>query len=125
MVKTAMPRLLYLLHSYGKLTGVELHAHALATALADRYEVAIAFPEPYPRPSFGADLTGYLGERRRMVAEGLARADALVTISPYLYRQLARIFPGSYRVIEYGIDPAPARARTPSPPRDAGAVRFG
>ena len=40
----AKPRLLYLVHQYDNLGGVELHTRALADGLADRYEVAVAFP---------------------------------------------------------------------------------
>src|SRR4051812_37628188 len=38
------PRILMLVHSYGKLTGVELHVYTLVTSLRDRYDFGIAFP---------------------------------------------------------------------------------
>ncbi len=40
----ARPRVLMLVHSFGKLTGVELHVHTLTQALRDRFEFGIAYP---------------------------------------------------------------------------------
>jgi glycosyltransferase involved in cell wall biosynthesis len=220
MSASARPRLLYLVHCYDNLAGVELHTRALAEGLADRFEVAVAYPHqdrlrllrggaaveypadppvwpatPYRAPrteqalahildavrpdlihvqhflhwplsvldqaadrgvpvvvsfhdfyaitprftmqgtddpeqtftpafaraAFGADLSAYLAERRRLLSAALARAAARVVVSPFLERQLARIFPGPYRVIEYGIPPFAPR---PAPPHGPG-LRFG
>jgi glycosyltransferase involved in cell wall biosynthesis len=214
------PRLLYLVHCYDNLAGVELHTRALAEGLAQRYEVAVAFPQQgrirllrggasadfpadesawpatpyraprteqalarvladvrpdlvhvqhflhwplgvldqaadygapvvisfhdfyaitplftmqgaddpeqtftpaYSRAAFGSDLSAYLAERRRLLGAALARAHVRVAVSEFLRRQLARIFPGPYRVIEYGIRPF-----TPLPPAPRGpGLRFG
>jgi glycosyltransferase involved in cell wall biosynthesis len=199
------PRLLYLVHAYDNLGGVELHTRALAEGLCDAFEIYVAFPQrgtlqlrhgtqtvaAYPaetpgwpmtqlrvprteqsvaellravRPDlihvqhlhgwplgvldqltatgvpviasfhdfyaitpyftmqgadtpeetftaayceqvFGRDITPYLAERRRWVEASLQRVRARITISPYLERLLQRIYPGDYRVIEYGIPP--------------------
>jgi glycosyltransferase involved in cell wall biosynthesis len=40
----ANPRLLYLVHCYDSLAGVELHTRALVEGLQDRYQIAVAFP---------------------------------------------------------------------------------
>jgi hypothetical protein len=40
---SSKPRLLFVLHAYGSLTGVE-HAHTLAAALQQCYDIALAYP---------------------------------------------------------------------------------
>ncbi|HEV8062515.1 MAG TPA: glycosyltransferase [Gemmataceae bacterium] len=215
------PRILFLLHSFGKLTGVELHVHTLARALRDRYHIGLAYPSagqvhfldangaqtvlpgamiPWPetpaselrmqaafqrivelfRPdlihvqhflnwpldvleqaasfhvplivsfhdyyaitpqhtlqgasepadtfsaafcqqAFGRDLSGYLQTRRDRLARSLAAATIRVAVSPFLERQLAKIFPTPFRLVEYGID---AFQTAPKKPPKAG-LRFG
>src|SRR5262245_26508854 len=44
MAAPEQPRLLFLLHQYDNLAGVELHTQALADGLRNRYDVAIAYP---------------------------------------------------------------------------------
>jgi glycosyltransferase involved in cell wall biosynthesis len=79
------------------------------------------FTPAWSRSAFGSDITPYLAERRKLLTASLARAHARVAVSPFLERQLARIFPDPMRVIEYGIRPLAA------PPRTAGGagLRFG
>jgi len=216
------PRLLYLVHAYDNLAGVELHTRALEEGLQDHYQIAVAFPhagqihvrlgpeaiQPYPadppswpvtpyrsprteqslaqllervkpdlihvqhfynwplsvidqavafdvpvvlsfhdfyaitpyytmqgaetpedtflpaysRQVFGSDLTPYLQERRRLLDASLRKVQARIAISPFLERQLSRIFPVGYRVIEYGIK---AFAKAAAKPQAASGLRFG
>jgi uncharacterized protein (TIGR03032 family) len=215
------PRLLYLVHNYGKLAGVELHTKALVTGLCDRYAISIVYPQegklrllqgvdrvttyaadppswpvtPYRAPRteqalakvlglvqpdlihiqhfihwplsvidqavgsgakvvlsfhdfyaitpqftmlgardpeetfspafcrtvFGSDISASLQERRQLLSESLRKVHQRVTISPFLQRLLAQIFPYDYRVIEYGIKPFAPR----SAPASRSKVRFG
>lgn len=76
----------------------------------------------YSMQTFGGDISPWLRERREILRRSLDRADTLVTVSPYLTRQLSGVFPAiSFREIEYGIvgfEPLPK-----SPAR--AGLRFG
>jgi glycosyltransferase involved in cell wall biosynthesis len=79
------------------------------------------FTPAYSKQIFGKDLTPYLQERRQLLAASLQRVQARIAISPFLERQLSRIFPVEYRVIEYGIKSF-TREATAQP---AARLRFG
>ena len=83
--------------------------------------VAETLTPAYSMKTFGRDLSQWLRERRGVLRRSLERADALVTVSPYIERQLTTVFPVTFRLIEYGIvgfEPLPKR------PATAG-LRFG
>lgn len=228
----SQPRLLYLLHQFKHLTGVELHTQMLVDGLADRYDVWVAWPDgglirllhgpdcertfaadpcPWPvvpvssprtnrsladilewvrpdiihvqhflhwplgmidqavgsgarvlvsfhdhfalspqyalqghetpeqtispdysRRMFGRDISAHLCERRELLRRSFAQAHALVTVSPYIERKLAAVFPADYRQIEYGIRPFEPFPKVPalSPLQETGletrpTLRFG
>lgn len=74
----------------------------------------------YSIRTFGQDLSMWLRERRAVLRRSLERVHALVSVSPYIERQLSTFFPAEYRQIEYGIV---GFERLPKPAADG--LRFG
>lgn len=66
------PRLLFLVHQFGNLTGVELHTKMLVEALATEYEISVAWPVsdvPSMPGSWGLRLKDHKGAERIVLTE--------------------------------------------------------
>lgn len=215
------PRLLYLLHCYHNRAGTEEHTRTLAAALADEFEISIAYPEngsiylmregrsqlefpgaPVPWPLaplrstviekslarlleaakpqivhiqhlhnwplstldqlaasgiplvmtfhdyftitphwtmertadprdttslsysktiFRSDISEYLKQRRAVLERSLARVSHFLAPSMFAAREISKVFPLAFQVIEHGIAPITAEKA----PGDGRTLRFG
>ena len=75
----------------------------------------------YSQKVFGRDLSSYLKERRQRIDSSLRAASARIAVSPYLQRQLARVFSAPFQIVENGIEEFQPASRVAA----RGAIRFG
>lgn len=57
----------------------------------------------YASKVFGNDITSYLSKRRKVIARSLKKLPVLIVPSRFLAKELYKIFPFDYQVIEHGI----------------------
>ena len=59
----------------------------------------------YATTIFGSDITPYLEKRREVISRSLGESSVLVCPSPFLARELGKVFPFDFQIIEHGITP--------------------
>jgi len=78
------------------------------------------FTAEYAVAAFGHDVSESLHARRKLLTRLLPAAAARVVVSPYTKRMMERVYPLTYREIEYGVDEF-----VPSQRLASDSLRFG
>lgn len=76
----------------------------------------------YSQKFFRRDISHYIRERQKVLAESLKKAKRLIAPSAYLASHYEKIFPNTYQVIEHGI--IPFECHKEAPPENVD-LRFG